>query len=69
MTLNEFYSRVINDAIPVDEKDAPESVQMKFERYLNDDLGELHPDDDREELWDNFCEYLANRQIQKDMQD
>ena len=37
-----------------DEDQASEELLKKFEKWLEDDHGELHPDDDRAQLWELF---------------
>lgn len=45
----------------VHESDAPEFIQEEFEIWLQDDHGNLHPDDDREELWEKYLEEIERR--------
>jgi hypothetical protein len=43
-----------NDNFPSSENQAPAWLKHEFEEWLRDDHFPLHPDDDREELWENF---------------
>jgi predicted acetyltransferase len=53
------FIQMIRDNTGCDHSDAPESVQAEYQEWLQDDHGSLHADDDHEELWDKFCDHIA----------
>ena len=64
MTMSEFM-RVNEDTTPC-ESDAPQCVQDYFNDVYVIDLmmcANKHPDDDRPEMWDEFCVKIADGEI------
>lgn len=63
MTLAEFHR--INENDTPYESDSPGCVQSAFNEYVTDQFIErgLHPDDDRPDMWIEFCEMVNDGRI------
>lgn len=64
LTMSEFLK--LNEDITPCESDAPQCVQDYFNDVYVIDLmlcANKHPDDDRPEMWDEFCVKIADGEI------
>jgi hypothetical protein len=59
-----FYN--LEHETPPDYRDVPKEIQDEFDRSLNDDLNGLHPDDDFQELWENFCQKAESNRFDEE---